>query len=243
MTETLSNVVSKDQIKEEVKMNTQVTTAVNEETESSVQERVISLKIIDNLIESSGQTASEFIDALKEFINGNSIAPSAKFSTICREYNNSKKGVVRSVVSKTDYLKNLVRSVLENPACVIKGEILKIQNSRKNIEHAVYSVKIKQELGESIVTVHMKDLTNVQIYVGTVIIQKGISLIKHPEFAEAQKQLEVVKEQFVLDQSIHKGATNESVAVLDDIDDEPVINGPENDDEDFDQDLGDDEEE
>ena len=199
MTETLSNV----ETKEEVKMNTQTKTVtpVNEENESGIQERVISLKIIDSLIESSGQTASEFIDTLKEFINANSIAPSVKFSAICREYNNSKKGVVKTTVGKTDYLKNLVKSVLENPQCVIKGEILKIQNSRKNIEHAVYSVKIKQEIGESIVTVHMKDLTNVQIYVGTVIIQKGISLVKHPEFAEAQKQLDLVKEQFVLDQS------------------------------------------
>ena len=241
MTETLSNV----ETKEEVKMNTQAktVTSVNEENESAIQERVISLKIIDSLIESSGQTATQFIDTLKDFINANSIAPSVKFSAICREYNNSKKGVVKATIGKTDYLKNLVKSVLENPACVIKGEILKIQNSRKNIEHAVYSVKIKQEIGESIVTVHMKDLTNVLIYVGTVIIQKGISLIKHPEFAEAQKQLDLVKEQFVLDQSIHKNTTNDSVAVLHDIDDEPVINGPENDDEDFDQDFTDDDEE
>lgn len=241
MTETLSNV----ETKEEVKMNTQTKTVtpVNEENESGIQERVISLKIIDSLIESSGQTATQFIDTLKDFINANSIAPSVKFSAICREYNNSKKGVVKATIGKTDYLKNLVKSVLENPACVIKGEILKIQNSRKNIEHAVYSVKIKQEIGESIVTVHMKDLTNVLIYVGTVIIQKGISLIKHPEFAEAQKQLDLVKEQFVLDQNIHKNTTNDSVAVLHDIDDEPVINGPENDDEDFDQDFSDDDEE
>ncbi len=241
MTETLSNV----ETKEEVKMNTQTKTVtpVNEENESGIQERVISLKIIDSLIESSGQTATQFIDTLKDFINANSIAPSVKFSAICREYNNSKKGVVKATIGKTDYLKNLVKSVLENPACVIKGEILKIQNSRKNIEHAVYSVKIKQEIGESIVTVHMKDLTNVLIYVGTVIIQKGISLIKHPEFAEAQKQLDLVKEQFVLDQNIHKNTTNDSVAVLHDIDDEPVINGPENDDEDFDQDFTDDDEE
>jgi hypothetical protein len=241
MTETLSNV----ETKEEVKMNTQTKTVtpVNEENESGIQERVISLKIIDSLIESSGQTATQFIDTLKDFINANSIAPSVKFSAICREYNNSKKGVVKATIGKTDYLKNLVKSVLENPACVIKGEILKIQNSRKNIEHAVYSVKIKQEIGESIVTVHMKDLTNVLIYVGTVIIQKGISLIKHPEFAEAQKQLDLVKEQFVLDQNIHKNTTNDSVAVLHDIDDEPVINGPENDDEGFDQDFSDDDEE
>lgn len=241
MTETLSNV----ETKEEVKMNTQTKTVtpVNEENESGIQERVISLKIIDSLIESSGQTATQFIDTLKDFINANSIAPSVKFSAICREYNNSKKGVVKATIGKTDYLKNLVKSVLENPACVIKGEILKIQNSRKNIEHAVYSVKIKQEIGESIVTVHMKDLTNVLIYVGTVIIQKGISLIKHPEFAEAQKQLDLVKEQFVLDQSIHKNTTNDSVAVLHDIDDKPVVNEPENDDEDFDDDFTDDDEE
>lgn len=241
MTETLSNV----ETKEEVKMNTQTKTVtpVNEENESGIRERVISLKIIDSLIESSGQTATQFIDTLKDFINANSIAPSVKFSAICREYNNSKKGVVKATIGKTDYLKNLVKSVLENPACVIKGEILKIQNSRKNIEHAVYSVKIKQEIGESIVTVHMKDLTNVLIYVGTVIIQKGISLIKHPEFAEAQKQLDLVKEQFVLDQNIHKNTTNDSVAVLHDIDDKPVVNEPENDDEDFDDDFTDDDEE
>lgn len=175
------------------------------ESVTEIQERVISLRIMDSIMESENLTVSEFVASLQDFINSKNVEPSVKFSTMCREFNNSRKGVTsKSTSTKTaDHLKELIKYMFDEGLCIIKGKILKIQNSRKNIEHGVYFVKIEQAVGEASVHINMSDLRNVSIYSGTLCVQSGIDLSGHSKFVEASTQLEDMKRNFTLTDSIH----------------------------------------
>jgi len=181
------------------------------ESVAEVQERVISLRIMDSIMESENLTVSEFVASLQDFINSKNVEPNAKFSTVCRDFNNSRKGVTTKSTSakSTDHLKELIKYMFDEGLCIIKGKILKIQNSRKNIEHGVYFVKIEQAVGEASVHINMSDLRNVSIFSGTLCVQSGIDLSGHSKFVEASTQLEDMKRSFTLTDSIHN--TKETV--------------------------------
>lgn len=162
--------------------------------ESKEHERVISLKVIDKLIEKSGESLETFMSNLLEFANKENIVT---FSVLCREYNNSKRSVGAATVEKVDkkdYIKTIIKDLLEHESSIIKGQVLKINRSRKAETVTTYNVKIQQALGEALVKVQIISMDRINILSGSLLIQ-SISAAKHPLFNEATAQLERMLEE------------------------------------------------
>lgn len=161
---------------------------MNNQEDVKEHERVISLKVIDKLVEKSGESLESFIDKLKEFANKENIVT---FSVLCREYNNSKRVVGSGAVEKVDrkdYIKSIIKDLLEHESSIIKGKVIKINRSRKPEAITTYNVKIEQALGEALVKIQINSMDKINILSGNLLIQ-SVSAAKHPQYAEAVEQL------------------------------------------------------